>query len=162
LDEPCRAPPGVVRASRSDGSARRNQCDLLIGYHLAPSNRSELNGEHWLLDAVAPSVERCMDVGANVGDSTAALLARNPTARGIAVEPGVEALRRLGARVSESVTVVAAAAGSKEGMTSFDGGGAVIDHRRLGSRRRTPHSSSSSTTGSGERAARRWAGCCDR
>lgn len=107
-----------LRAARTAAHIR-NQCELIIGYHLASGSHADVNGETWLLDAVGPEVNRFVDLGANVGDWTTALLVRNPTAQGIAVEPGIEALGQLRARLPASVTVVPAAAGSAEGTASF-------------------------------------------
>ncbi len=118
------------RLARSRRVARgaallRNRCDRVIGYHFAATSDPNANGERWLVERVATAVHRFVDVGANVGDWTAMLLSSNPHARGLAVEPGLEALRRLRARVPASVEVVAAAAGADEsGMTFYEQPGA--------------------------------------
>lgn len=106
--------------SRSRWAARTaalmvNQCELLIGYHFAPSYNAEHNGERWLLDVVGSAVDNFIDVGANIGDWTRMLLDRNPAARGVVVEPGTEAVVRLRETLPSSVEIVPAAAGSVDG-----------------------------------------------
>jgi FkbM family methyltransferase len=97
----------------------RNQCNRVIRYHLTPSDDPAENGELWLLDRIAPGVEVFFDVGANVGEWTAALLERAPAARGVLVEPGPEAGERLRTRFGDRVEIVAAAAGDQEGVATF-------------------------------------------
>jgi FkbM family methyltransferase len=107
--------PPVVRAA----SLLRNQCNLMIGYHLALGPGCGENGEAWLLDRVARRVHRFIDIGANRGDWSAALLARNRTAVGIAVEPGEVALAQLRSRALPGLSIVAAAAGDESGTAAF-------------------------------------------
>ena len=45
----------------------RNQCNMIIGAHLADSNLLSRSGEDWLAKLVAPSARYFVDVGANVG-----------------------------------------------------------------------------------------------
>lgn len=97
----------------------RNQCNRVIRYHVTPSDDPAKNGEIWLLDTVAPGVAVFVDVGANVGEWTAALLERAPAARGVLVEPGPEAAERLRTRFGDRVQIVAAAAGDEEGVATF-------------------------------------------
>jgi FkbM family methyltransferase len=95
------------------------QCDRFIGYHVAPFNTDPgRNGERWLLTRVAPHLRRFIDVGANVGDWSAAALELAPSARGIAVEPGEEAVARLRARLPD-LEIVTAAAGARSGRSLF-------------------------------------------
>ena len=107
--------PQIVRAA----SLLRNQCNLMIGYHFALGPGSDANGEAWLLDRVAPHVRRFVDIGANRGDWSAALLARNRMAAGIAVEPGEAALSQLRSRGLAGLSIVGAAAGDHPGTTDF-------------------------------------------
>jgi FkbM family methyltransferase len=107
--------PEIVRVA----SLLRNQCNLMIGYHFALGPGSGGNGEAWLLDRVAPRVRRFVDIGANRGDWSAALLARNPAAAGIAVEPGEAALGQLRSRALPGLSIVDAAAGELSGTTDF-------------------------------------------
>jgi FkbM family methyltransferase len=97
----------------------RNQCNRVIRYHLTPSDDPAKNGELWLLDTIAPTVGVFVDVGANVGEWTAALLERAPAARGLLVEAGPEAAERLRTRFGDRVQIVAAAAGDEEGVATF-------------------------------------------
>jgi FkbM family methyltransferase len=92
---------------------------MVIGYHFAPSSDAARNGEAWLIETVGRDVERFIDVGANVGDWTVAVLACSPSAEGIAVEPGAEAVSQLRIRLPESVELVPAAAGAQEGTIAF-------------------------------------------
>lgn len=120
----------VRRLAASERAARaaarvRNQCNLLMGYHLAPSPAFDLNGEAKLLDRAAPYVSTFIDVGANVGGWTNALLARQPAATGVLVEPTPDALKQLRANVPNSMKIIAAAASHTAGtMTFYDEGGA--------------------------------------
>jgi FkbM family methyltransferase len=91
----------------------------VIRYHLTPSDDPTENGEMWLLDAVAPRVRTFVDVGANVGEWTAALLDRAPAARGILIEAGPTAAEQLRLRFGDRVQIVAAAAGDEEGVATF-------------------------------------------
>ncbi len=121
----------VRQLSRSSRATRlavlvRNQCNMLIGYHLAPRSSFDGDGENVLLDRVAPHVGRFIDVGANVGDWTRGLLARQPTATGVLVEPTEDALARL--RAFDAMTVVAAAAGAAPGTMTFYDEGAASTH----------------------------------
>jgi FkbM family methyltransferase len=97
----------------------RNQCNRVIRYHVTPSDDPAKNGEMWLLDTIAPGVGVFVDVGANVGDWTAALLERAPSARGVLVEAGPEAAERLRTRFGNRVQVISAAAGDEEGVATF-------------------------------------------
>jgi FkbM family methyltransferase len=96
----------------------RNHCDMLVGYHFAPSNHGDRNGEHWLLGTHGTEIRRFVDAGANVGDWAAEVLARNPRAAGVCIEPGLDAVQRLRARLP-GVTVVEAAVGAEPGMLRF-------------------------------------------
>ena len=73
----------------------RNQCDALIGYSLAATPNLEDNGEGWLLDKVAPRTRRFIDIGANRGEWTRALLDRNPHADGIAIDASAASIASL-------------------------------------------------------------------
>ena len=95
----------------------RNQCDRVIGYHFAPSDHGSKNGEDWLIEHLAP--DTFVDVGANVGDWTAAVLERVPNAQGALIEPGAAAVARLHDRFADRVRIIAAAAGDAEGELRF-------------------------------------------
>jgi FkbM family methyltransferase len=97
----------------------RNQCNRVIRYHLTPSDDPTENGEMWLLDAIAPRVRTFVDVGANVGEWTAALLDRAPAASGVLIEAGPTAAERLRMRFGDRVQIVVAAAGDEEGVATF-------------------------------------------
>lgn len=91
----------------------------MIGYHFASGSDPRINGDRWLVERVATSVRRSVDVGANVGDWTMMLLACDPHACGIAVEPGPEAAVRLRNRVPHTVELVAALAGQDQRAARF-------------------------------------------
>ena len=97
----------------------RNQCEMVIASHLAPSAHSDHNGERWLVEAMSPDIACFIDIGANVGDWTALVLAHNPAARGLAVEPGAAAMERLRRRLPPAVRMVSAAAGDATGTLRF-------------------------------------------
>jgi len=107
-----------ARAARV-ASLVRNQCDMLIGYHLAPAHHADVNGEEWLVRRVAPHTRRFLDVGANVGDWSLLMASAAPDAKGLAVEPGEEAGARLRAVLPPAVRLVEALAGAEEGETAF-------------------------------------------
>jgi FkbM family methyltransferase len=122
----------VRRLARSSRAVRaavlvRNQCNMLIGYHLAPAAHFGGDGEEVLLTKVAPHVGTFIDIGANVGDWTNALLARQPDAVGVLIEPTGDARQLLTARVPSSMRVLAAAAGAERGTITFydEGGGST-------------------------------------
>jgi FkbM family methyltransferase len=79
------------------------------------------NGEGRLLDHLGPTIRRFIDVGANVGDWTAAVLATAPRASGILVEPSSNAFATLQQRYSGDgrTTLVCAAAGPSNGEGEF-------------------------------------------
>jgi FkbM family methyltransferase len=97
----------------------RNQCNALIGYHLASTPHLEDNGEGWLLDQVASQVARFVDVGANQGEWSLALLERAQAAEGIAVDAGAAAVQRLRRVSNGRLAVVHAAVSEKVGETTF-------------------------------------------
>jgi len=111
----------VARSRRLTRGAAlvRNQCEMVIACHLAPSAHSDHNGERWLVEAMSPEITRFVDVGANVGLWSALVLAHNPQAVGLAVEPGAEAIEQLRRRLPPAVRVVEAAAGDAHGVMSF-------------------------------------------
>jgi FkbM family methyltransferase len=115
----------VRRLSASERAVRgatlvRNQCQMLIGYHFARTPDASQNGERWLLERVAGRVGTFVDVGANVGAWSEAVLAGNPQARGIAVEPGAVALERLRSRLGGRIEIVDAACADSEGEAVFN------------------------------------------
>lgn len=97
----------------------RNQCQMLIGYHLARSPHASENGEQWLVERVADRIGTFLDIGANVGNWSELMLAHNPDARGIAVEPGAAALKQLHDRLDGRIEIVEAAVGDVEGSAGF-------------------------------------------
>jgi FkbM family methyltransferase len=111
-----------VGASEYGASAAirlRNQCQVAIGRHLAPTLDPAANGEMWLVSQIAPHVNRFIDVGANVGNWSAQMLSLAPAVEGIAVEPGTAALAELRARFGDRLEIVAAAAGHEVGHASL-------------------------------------------
>jgi FkbM family methyltransferase len=96
-----------------------NQCDVLIGYHFAPTPNPDLNGETWLLDRVAPHARRFIDVGANRGEWSSTVLRLNPTAAGLAIDAARAATDQLNALSLGGLTVVHAAVSDTEGEVTF-------------------------------------------
>jgi FkbM family methyltransferase len=109
----------------------RNQCDLVIGYHLAPSASASKNGEEWLVERIAPRVNRFIDIGANVGMWSAMMSEANPGAEGVAVEPGAEALQALRSRLAGRVEIVDAAVADSPGMMSLFEQPSASEHSSL-------------------------------
>ncbi len=87
----------------------RNQCRAVIKYRMATTQQIEKSGEEWLIRQVAPHCRTFVDVGANRGLWTAAML-RHATLieRGVAYEPGrrAAALLRQALAGREDVLVV--------------------------------------------------------
>jgi FkbM family methyltransferase len=112
------------RLSRSERTTRaavlvRNQCQLLIGYHLARSASASVNGEQWLVEQLAGRVAAFVDVGANIGNWSRLMLANNPDARGILLEPSAVAAERLRAEFGTQVEILEAACADEEGVAEF-------------------------------------------
>ena len=106
----------AVRAA----SLVRNQLDAIIRYHFSDSFYHADLMDDRLLGVLGPSVSSFIDVGANVGRWSSALLKHAPTARGVLLEPGSvseEAKRAVAG--FPAVTVVVAAAGEREGIARF-------------------------------------------
>lgn len=59
----------------------KNQCDMIVGAHMAAGNMLPVSGEEWLAGLLAPHTNNFVDVGANVGEWSLAF------ARRMAVEP---------------------------------------------------------------------------
>jgi FkbM family methyltransferase len=97
----------------------RNQCNLLIGYSVAPTSDPAANGEVWLLDRVAPHTSTFIDVGANRGEWSAALLSRAPNAKGLAVDAGSAAIKLLRERALSGLSVMHLAVSDAPGEAEF-------------------------------------------
>lgn len=107
----------------------RNQCNAVIGHRLNDGIDARTNGEAWLIERVAPSLRRFVDVGANVGDWTALVLERAPHAFGLCFEPAPSALLvlRERARGWSRVEVVDSALSDQPARMRFvDLGGASL------------------------------------
>ena len=111
--------------ARSGRAARlavriRHQANQVVAQHLTASKDPDRNGEHWLLEQLAP-LHVFVDIGANVGDWTARVLEANPAARGVVIEPGRLAANRLRERFGNlsNVTIHAVAAGQSAGHADF-------------------------------------------
>jgi FkbM family methyltransferase len=93
----------------------------VVMHRILTSIHMSENGEGWLLSQLGPSVRRFVDVGANVGDWSAAALIASPSAAGLLVEPSANAFEALTRRFvgDERVTLIAAAAGPDEREGQF-------------------------------------------
>ena len=93
----------------------------MIRYHLAGGHRQEETGEAWLVRALAPTMKRFVDVGANLGDWTSLVREHAPQAEGLLFEPGQTALNGLRQRFGEErgLEIVEAAVASEEGEAEF-------------------------------------------
>lgn len=85
----------------------RNQCAQIIGYYLGEVPDCNQNSEAWLArEVLAPSCTSFIDVGAHVGDWSAAFMAGAPEhAQGLLFEPDSRVLPKLRARFSENPRV---------------------------------------------------------
>ncbi len=99
----------------------RNFCTQVIAHRVHTTIAMEENGEAWLLREIGRDVHRFVDVGANVGDWSATLLEVAPAARGLLVEPSLDAGARLASRFRDDarVKLIAAAAGREAGEADF-------------------------------------------
>lgn len=103
--------------------AVRNQARCVIKYHLAESPDVNETGEVWLRAVVAGKASRIVDVGANVGDWLAGMLAvkGDDDVRALAFEPSASAFARLSERFGKDPRIVLqhAAVGDCETRSSF-------------------------------------------
>jgi FkbM family methyltransferase len=121
------------RAQRALGRSRlgtriaikiRNQCNMIIGAHLADSNLLSRSGEDWLAQLVAPSARYFVDVGANVGEwaSMFAGYMKTPPA-GILFEPNPTTAAHLRSVLRrknlEGCQIVEAAVSDRDGSAQF-------------------------------------------
>jgi FkbM family methyltransferase len=98
----------------------RNQVTSVIAHHLGQTADAAHNGEYDLLDVLAPHSSMFVDVGANIGEWTAHMLSRQPTARGRVYEPSIQCAARLRARFDrQGIVVRNIAVGNREGDVSF-------------------------------------------
>lgn len=80
----------------------RNQCRAVIKYRLMTTHQIENSGEEWLIIRLAPHCRTFVDVGANRGTWTEAMLRHvSKIDRGIAYEPGRRAASLLRKRLGE-------------------------------------------------------------
>ena len=84
----------------------RNQCRAVIKHRLMTAHQVEESGEEWLLSRLAPLCRTFVDVGANKGTWTAALLRHAPQIeRGLLFEPGRQAAAVLRERFGEKTAL---------------------------------------------------------
>lgn len=111
------------RALVSLAIAIRNQARCVIKYHLAESPDVEQTGEVWLRAAIAPYANSFIDVGANVGDWIAGVIALkgNDAFSALAFEPSQSAGARLRERFAGETRLrtIDAAAGDRITTMSF-------------------------------------------
>lgn len=80
----------------------RNQCRAVIKYRLMTTHQIEKSGEEWLIARLAPHCRTVVDVGANRGTWTAAVLRHaSQVERVIAYEPGRRAAAILRERIGD-------------------------------------------------------------
>lgn len=102
----------------------KNQMNAIIQCSLNDSIHAEHNGEHWLMQRIAADVKFFVDVGANVGDYSASLLAlTDSSCKGLAFEPSpiaMTALRtNLAAAIDKRLSVFQLALGDSVGVANF-------------------------------------------
>lgn len=107
----------------------RNQCNILIGLNLAPDHVFEKTGEYDFLKIHAGKIKVFMDIGANLGEWTGAILNLNPKAeKGFLFEPNPYCVDKLTGKFSrdERIQLIAAACSDHTGISDFyaeDSGG---------------------------------------
>lgn len=99
----------------------RDQLHGIVVEHLGHDIDMNRNGELWILQQLAPRCRTFIDVGANVGDWTSALLAIEPNAVGWLLEPSETAAKRLETRFCNDsrVRIVRMAASDRSGTITF-------------------------------------------
>ena len=123
----------LARAQRALGRSRlgtrmaikiRNQCNMIVGAHLADSNLLSRSGENWLAQLAAPSARYFVDVGANVG-AWASMFAGYMTTppAGILFEPNPTTAAHLRSVLRrknlEGCQIVEAAVSDRDGLAQF-------------------------------------------
>ena len=102
----------------------KNQCDMIIGAHMAAGKVLSASGEDWLASLLAPHVRNFVDVGANVGEWSLAF-ARRMTVEpeGLLFEPSPETAARLRMVLAreglEKLEVIERAASERAGQATF-------------------------------------------
>lgn len=101
----------------------RNQCRCIIKYHLAESPDVNETGEVWLREAVAPNSAYFIDVGANVGEWLAEIVAQKAGSEfyAIAYEPSQSAFVKLSERFGGNGRIMLknCAAADRDGQVEF-------------------------------------------
>lgn len=87
---------------------------------LLHARRAYLSRVHLLPPDLSLEDRLIVDVGANEGNFSAAVLSLAPGANVIAIEPNPEPRERMRARLGEGVEIVAKAVGAETGMASFN------------------------------------------
>jgi len=105
----------------------RNQTNRIIGSFFAENVDPCKNSELWLIRLTAPEASNFIDVGANIGNWTAAFLGPTPESkRGLLFEPSGSCLEKLKKRFQQlkNIEIINAAAGDKsEEKIFFDENG---------------------------------------
>jgi len=100
----------------------RNQCGMVIQYHLGEEGHAELNGEKRVIELVAPGASTFIDVGANVGDwAELFLCASGREKRGLLIEASSSAIAKLQERFEgrAGIRIICAAASDSSGEIEF-------------------------------------------
>lgn len=98
----------------------RNQANCVIAYHLGESPDLRQNGELDLIRHLAPHIASFVDIGANVGEWSDAMLAHAPGAKGFLFEPSRQCAQRLRERFRASaISLHQVAVANRVGKTSF-------------------------------------------
>ena len=99
----------------------RNQCDRIVAASVSDGIDLRSNGELWLIERLSPNLKCFVDVGANVGEWTKAVLARNKCISGTCFEPSPSASAELFKSAIEwpTVRVVPKAVSDREGSLKF-------------------------------------------
>lgn len=115
-----------VSLSRSRSAVRaiivlRNQCNAVIRYYLVNSPNSDINGENWIVDNLAPQCSTVFDVGANKGEWTSYFITKGSAKKFILFEPSLTTYQFLVDKFKNvpEVTIVNKAVSDTEGESFF-------------------------------------------
>jgi FkbM family methyltransferase len=105
----------------------RNQMTMVIGKHLGPSCDSNSNGEFRLLEILKGEISCFVDIGANRGEWTNALLAHHPNATGYLYDPSRSCCTFLHTRFqNKNITI------HEKALSNFEGEAAFAEERNMG------------------------------
>jgi FkbM family methyltransferase len=94
----------------------RNQMNMIVGKHLGQSCNSYVNGEYYLLEVLKGKICTFVDIGANSGEWTEALLSFNPDATGHLYDPSRACCEFLRAKFQDNRIII-----HDKALSNFEG-----------------------------------------